>query len=83
MRCHYVYDKEVGRVLIPECWPVVHSGDIADCTCHANQNLGFRVFERDRYNSELQKRNAIIKELESEVSRLHEELQRHVDLPSE
>lgn len=33
MKCHYVYDKKAGRVLIPGCWPVVHSNDIRDCTC--------------------------------------------------
>jgi len=33
MKCHFIIDDEVGRVLIPECWPVVHSNDIEDCIC--------------------------------------------------
>lgn len=37
MKCHYVYDKEIGKVLIPGCWAVVLSNDIRDCTCKNNQ----------------------------------------------
>ena len=28
MKCHYVFDKDVGKVLIPSCWSVVMSNDI-------------------------------------------------------
>lgn len=34
-KCHYIRVKGVGRVLIPECWAVVISGNIEDCTCNA------------------------------------------------
>lgn len=55
MKCHYVYDKIAGKVLIPECWAVVLSGDIRDCTCSAGEELTFAQFERERYNQELEK----------------------------
>lgn len=37
MKCHYTYDKEVGKVLIPGCWAAALSGDIEDCTCFPNR----------------------------------------------
>ena len=43
MKCHYVYDEIAGKVLIPECWAVVLSGDIRDCTCR-DENLTFAQF---------------------------------------
>lgn len=27
-KCHYIYDKQAGKVLIPCCWAVVLSNDI-------------------------------------------------------
>ena len=78
-KCHYIYDKQAGKVLIPCCWAVVLSNDIRDCTCR-NEDLTFAQFERERYNKELEKRNSIIKELQSENKYLHKELKRHVTL---
>lgn len=57
------------------------SNDIRDCTCR-NEELTFAQFERERYNKELEKRNSIIKELQSENKYLHKELKRHVTLLS-
>lgn len=83
MKCHYIYDEKLGKVLIPYCWSVVHSGDIRDCTCYQDmENLSFAGFERRRYNEELEKRNNIIKELRKENKYLHTELKRHVTLLS-
>ena len=48
-KCHYIYDKQAGKVLIPCCWAVVLSNDIRDCTCR-NEDLTFAQFERERYN---------------------------------
>lgn len=79
MKCHYVYDKIAGKVLIPECWAVVLSGDIRDCTCR-DENLTFAQFECGQYNKELEKRNAIIKELRADNKYLLSELKRHVTL---
>ena len=80
MKCHYVYDKQAGKVLIPGCWSVVMSDDIRDCTCSTGKELTFAQFERERYNQELEKRNAIIKELRADNKYLHSELKRHVNL---
>jgi hypothetical protein len=80
MKCHYVYDKQAGKVLIPGCWSVVISDDIRDCTCSTGEDLTFSQFERERYNEELEKRNAIIKELRADNKYLHSELKRHINL---
>lgn len=42
MKCHYVTDHYKGkttRVLIPGCWNVTISQDIADCTCPDDPTL--------------------------------------------
>lgn len=79
MKCHYVYDEIAGKVLIPGCWSVVMSDDIRDCTCR-DEDLTFSQYERKRYNEELEKRNAIIKELRADNKYLRSELKRHVTL---
>lgn len=80
-KCHYVYDEIAGKVLIPGCWSVVMSDDIRDCTCSSgNEDLTFAQFEREQYNKELEKRNAIIKELRADNKYLRSELKRHVTL---
>jgi hypothetical protein len=65
MKCHYENIKGVGKVLIPECWPVVLSGDIRDCTCKMEPQT-FASFERQEYNKEVKRLKAKIKELEDE-----------------
>jgi hypothetical protein len=50
MACHYVFDEEIGKVLIPGCMAVAISNDKEDCTCRS-----YRNFEKERYN-ELSKR---------------------------
>ena len=79
MKCHYVYDKEVGRVLIPGCWSVVMSNDIKDCTCTV-EPISTAGFERKRYNEEIRKRNAIIKDLRRQVEYLQNELDNTIKL---
>ena len=69
-KCHYIYDKEVGKVLIPFCWSVVHSKDMRDCTCRNNTET-FEQFERKEYNDKLNQQNNYIKELEKEISKLN------------
>lgn len=84
MKCHYVHDKEAGKVLIPGCWSVVNSGDTEDCTCsYGGEDMTPAAFSRERYNREIEKRNAIIKDLREEVKYLHSELERHVEMLSE
>lgn len=72
MKCHYVYDEEVGRVLIPGCWSVVISDDKDDCTC---QTTTFSQFEKEKYNEVLKEKSRLIKELESENMRLNNIIQ--------
>lgn len=38
MKCRYAHTPD-GKVLIPECWNVVMSQDISDCTCANNPHL--------------------------------------------
>lgn len=65
MKCHYENVKGVGKVLIPGCWSVVISGDIRDCTCYREPQT-FEAFARERYNEEVKRLKAKIKELEDE-----------------
>jgi hypothetical protein len=39
MKCHYTHVKDLGKVLIPECWTVVISQNIEDCNCPKNPHL--------------------------------------------
>jgi hypothetical protein len=68
-KCHYIYDKEAGKVLIPGCWSVVHSNDMSDCTCRDFPET-FKQFERQEYNKKLKEKSEYIKELEKENARL-------------
>ena len=65
MKCHYENVKGVGNVLIPGCMAVAWSNDIRDCTCHREPQT-FGAFERERYNKEVKRLKAKIKELEDE-----------------
>jgi len=75
MKCHYIYDKEAGKVLIPNCLAVVHSNDMRDCTCRDFPET-FNQFERKEYNNKLNKQNIYIKELEKEIAYLNRILKR-------
>ncbi len=75
MKCYYTYDKIVGKVLIPGCWPVVHSNDMRDCSCR-NQPETLAQFERKAYNEKLNEKNTQIKELEHEIAYLNRILRR-------
>ena len=79
MKCHYVYDEEVGKVLIPCCWPVVLSGDIRDCICNS-KNLSEAHFEKERYRKEIEKRNSIIKDLQEENESLLRDTDRYIKI---
>ena len=63
MKCHYIKVAEVGKVLIPNCMAVAVSGDIEDCTCHATT---FQGYERECFNTEIDRLKKIIKDLEKE-----------------
>ena len=70
MKCHYIYDKEVGKVLIPGCWNVVISNEMSRCSCRSYPETNAQ-FERQEYNKKVNEQKAYIKELESEVFRLN------------
>ncbi len=70
-KCHYIYDKKVGKVLIPGCWAVTHSNDMRDCTCSDELPGTFHQFEKQIYNEKLKEKNEYIKELEKEIVRLN------------
>lgn len=38
MKCHFVHDKKVGKILIPGCLAVVISYDKEDCTCYSGSH---------------------------------------------
>ncbi len=66
-KCHYIYDKEQGKILIPGCWSVVNSNRMEDCNCH-NAHPTFKQFEKQEYNEALKAKNKYILELEKEVN---------------
>ena len=66
MRCHYIYVKK-KKILIPECWQVVHTNDISQCTCKPQT---FEQFEKEKYNDVLGRFKTENEELQKEVFRL-------------
>ena len=74
MKCHYIYDKEAGKVLIPGCWGAIY-GDMSQCTCRSEITT-FAQFEKKEYNKILNEKQSQIKELEKEVARLNRILKR-------
>lgn len=72
MKCYFHYDEKTKeRVLIPECWPVVNSYDIEDCTCQPD----YVGFERKRYNEAIKAKNQEIKYLQKEIERLNKRVE--------
>lgn len=59
-RCHFVNDEDAGKVLIPNCWSVVISNDIEDCTCNnSNHKLNAQTAETMK---EAKKQSKIVKQ---------------------
>lgn len=57
-KCHYIHDKEAGKVLIPGCYGAMY-GDMSLCTCRP-----------EKIETEQSKEKKLIKELEKENARL-------------
>lgn len=74
MRCHYIYDKEAGKVLIPGCWSVALSGRMKDCNCRTQ--LSPKQFEKKEYNDMIKEKNIEIKNLEKEIFYLNRIIKR-------
>jgi len=62
MRCRYVHDSEIGKVLVPGCYSVAHSNDIEDCSCEKFDGPYSR-FEKEKYNEEVRRLRKIISEM--------------------
>ncbi len=70
MKCHYIHDVTHGKILIPGCWSVVISNNMADCNCR-NKIETFAQFEKKEYQEILLNKNQEISELEKEVAQLN------------
>ncbi len=77
-KCYYTYENAGEKIIIPQCWNVVISGNIGDCTCRSSNELTetFPQFERKEYNKKLKEQRESIKALEQEVVRLNRILKR-------
>lgn len=67
MRCHYIYDKGVGRVFIPGCWAgTIHANcnnPLDFCTCSPG---GEKVFVRREENKQIRELKQRVSDLEKE-----------------
>ena len=68
MKCHYIYEAKIGKVLIPGCMGTAAMG-IHNCTCRPDPP--YSSFERERYNETVKALRADKKELEQENARLN------------
>lgn len=52
MACRWMWDKQIGRWLLPECMAVAHTWDLDSCTCPRPHNrleaLEARIDELER-----------------------------------
>lgn len=68
MKCHYVYTKKHGRILIPGCMSVASGSHISQCTCHAYFDLEEKIKDMEDTIKDLEKENKklhkLIKEFE-------------------
>jgi len=39
-KCYFAHEGK-ERYLVPECWPVINSGNIEDCQCPENPHLAY------------------------------------------
>lgn len=70
MKCHYVYDRIAGKVLIPGCWPVVMSNDIRDCTCRNSKSS--ETEEIKKLKKEIRRLKKVITELKEKLHEINE-----------
>lgn len=75
-KCHYIYDKEAGKVLIPYCWSVVHTGKMEDCSCRNGGNTEdetFKQYENRLYRNKIEQYINDKKELSKQITELEKE----------
>ena len=68
MKCHYIYQDDRFRVLIPGCMGTAAMG-IEHCTCRFEKSPA--QFEREQYNETIKVLKQEIKDLESENAYLN------------
>lgn len=68
MKCHFVYDKKIGKVHIPYCWAAVIHGP-KYCTCHDYPET-FEEFENEKFNKVTAELRKKVKDLEQYNARL-------------
>lgn len=61
MKCHYIYDEKVGKILIPGCMGTA-AMRIRNCTCYMSVPETYEGFERKEFNEMIQSKNQIIKD---------------------
>lgn len=69
-KCHYIYDEEIGKVLIPGCYGMLHTEDMNFCTCRDYPETAAQ-FEKREYNETVNKLKAENKELKKENALLN------------
>lgn len=69
-KCHYVYDEQAGKVLIPGCYSMLHTDDMSRCTCRDRTDT-FKEFEKKEYNEKLSELRQQIIDLEKENASLY------------
>jgi hypothetical protein len=79
MKCYFTWDeKHNKKVLIPECWPVVNSGDINDCNCKFDLKTEYD-FSQDRFNKKLKEKDEIIIKQNEEIIFLQKQYKKIVN----
>lgn len=67
-KCHYIHDKEAGKVWIPGCMGGTYGPEF--CYCKRNEPTTYKGFEKQEYNRILTEKNEQIRELEKENAML-------------
>lgn len=75
MRCHWAYDEEGNKHLIPGCYGSIYHNSPGECTC---SQLSYKSFEKKEYNDhiqllkrEIEDRDSLIENLQREIERLN------------
>ena len=76
MRCHYIYDKNAGKVRIPGCWGGIYGPE--GCTCGSTFTI--ETFEKNLYNEKLAELNKENKEMQKEIFRLNRIIKKLLNL---
>lgn len=73
MKCHYVFDKDAGKVLIPGCYQGIYIENISECICKEIPET-FEQFEKKEYREKIKEKDSYIKQLEAEIISLNNKI---------